>query len=94
MNPKKECLLVTELLPLYLEKQTGKHINEYIEAHIKNCNECQKLLKYMSESYGEAAEHRKPENQKLLFKKIKKRIFVVYLMILIIVWIFIFVCFM
>lgn len=94
MNKKKECLLVTELLPLYLENQTGKDSNEYIEEHIKNCDECRRQMHYMTSSYGECAEHKEIENKKLLFKKIKKRIIEGYVIILIIVWIFIIVCFM
>ncbi len=94
MNKKKECLLVTELLPLYLEKQTGKDSNTYIEEHIKNCNECRRQMQYMAVSYGECAKHKEIKNQKLLLKKIKKRIIAGYVIILIIVWIFIFLCFM
>lgn len=93
MNKKKECLLVTELLPLYLENQTGKDSNEYIEEHIKNCEECRRQMQYMTSSYGECGEHKKIENKKLLLKKIKKRIITGYVIILIIVWIFIIVCF-
>ena len=94
MNKKKECLLVTELLPLYLEKQTGKDSNTYIEDHIKNCDECRRQMEYMTSAYGECTEHKEIKNHKLLFKKIKKRMIVGYVMLLVIVWIFIFVCFM
>ena len=57
MNNKKVCLIVSELLPLYIEKQTGQHSNEYIEAHIKNCDECNLKMKYMSEVFDECIKH-------------------------------------
>ena len=94
MNKKQDCLLVMELLPLYLEKETGKHSNEFIEEHIKNCDECKKQLKYMTESYGESTERKKVKHSKSYLKKIKKRIMIGYIILLSIVWIFIFVCFM
>ena len=94
MNKKKECLIVTELLPLYLEKQTGKHSNKYIEEHIKNCDECRVEMKYMTESYGKFTVHKEMKEQKLFLKKIKQRIIIGYAIILVIIWIFIFVCFM
>ena len=94
MNKKSECLLVTELIPLYLENQTGKHSNEYIEAHIKTCEECRMNMQYMSSSYETCRKYEKINNQKLLFERIKKRILAGYIIIMVIVWIFIFVCFM
>ena len=94
MNKKKECLLVTELMPLYLENQTGKHSNKYIEKHIKNCNECKREMKYMTEFYGKCKVHKEMLDKNLLFKKVKKRIIMGYVITLIIIWIFIIVCFM
>ena len=92
MSRKKECLLVTELLPLYLENQTGKYSNEYIEMHIKTCKECRMNMQYMSDSYGIHKKIEKTYNHKLIFKKAKKRILVGYCVIMVIVWIFIFIC--
>lgn len=94
MNHEKECLLVTELIPLYLEGQTGKQSNRFIEEHIKNCDECRTKMNYMTESYEEYAGNKEIKHQKSFLKKMKKRIIAGYVMILVIIWIFIFVCFM
>lgn len=94
MNKKKECLIVTELLPLYLEKQTGKYSNAYIEEHIKSCDACKREMKYMTECYGKDVVHKESKKQKLFLEKIKKKIVMGYVITLVMVWIFIVMCFM
>ena len=44
---KKECKIVQDLLPNYLEKVTNTETNEFIEEHIKNCEECKKAYSSM-----------------------------------------------
>lgn len=46
MKNKKECNLVKDLLPNYLEKLTNADTNEFIENHIKTCNECSNLFEH------------------------------------------------
>ncbi len=36
----KECKIVQDLLPSYIEKLTSKDTNEYIEGHLKTCENC------------------------------------------------------
>ena len=94
MNKNKECFIVTELLPLYLEQQTGKHSNQYIEEHIKKCDDCRKTMKYMSGFYGKCTIQKEGKNRQSFFEKIKKRILAGYAIVLIMIWVFIIVCFM
>lgn len=47
MNEKKECKIVQDLLPNYMENLTSIQTNEYIEEHIANCEECKKNLENM-----------------------------------------------
>ena len=49
MKEKKECKIVQDLLPNYIEGLTTKETNEYIEEHINNCVECQTILKNMKD---------------------------------------------
>lgn len=47
MNEKRECKIVQDLLPNYIEKLTSIQTNQYIEEHVSNCNECKKMLENM-----------------------------------------------
>jgi len=40
MNDMKECKIVQDLLPSYIEKLVSKESSEYVEEHLKNCEEC------------------------------------------------------
>ena len=44
MKNEKECNIIRDLLPNYIEKLTNNDTNEFIEKHIKNCKECNALL--------------------------------------------------
>lgn len=41
---KRECKIVQDLLPNYVENLTDEVTNEYIQEHIKTCDECRKAL--------------------------------------------------
>ena len=45
----KNCKIIQDLLPNYVEGLTTKETNEFIEEHLKDCNECQNVLKNMKE---------------------------------------------
>lgn len=47
MNEKRECEIVQDLLPNYLENLTSIQTKQYIEEHITNCKECKKVLENM-----------------------------------------------
>ena len=47
MNEKKDCKIIQDLLPNYLENLTKKETNLYIQEHLKECSECQKVLDKM-----------------------------------------------
>ena len=51
MNTNQECELVSDLLPLYVEHRTGKESDEFIRAHLEQCEECRRNLNYMEISY-------------------------------------------
>ena len=48
---KKECKIVQDLLPSYVDKLTNEETNQYIEEHLKECKECQKVLENMVSSH-------------------------------------------
>ena len=41
---KKECKIVQDLLPSYVDKLTNEETNYFIDEHINECPECQKIL--------------------------------------------------
>lgn len=50
MISKKECEIVKDLLPNYIDNLTSNDTNTFIENHIKNCKKCEHLLKIMKEN--------------------------------------------
>ena len=44
-------MIVQDLFPNYIEKLTSDETNNFIEEHLKSCNECQKILKNMKENF-------------------------------------------
>lgn len=44
---KRDCKIVQDLLPNYIEKLTNEETNEYIEKHLKECKECTKMYENM-----------------------------------------------
>ena len=47
---KKECRIVQDLLPNYLEKVTTEETNKFIKDHIDQCNECNEVCNSMQEN--------------------------------------------
>ena len=46
---KTECSVVRDLLPLYIEDMVSTETAQYINEHLKNCNECQAELANLKE---------------------------------------------
>ena len=44
---KKECKIIQDLLPNYIDKLTNEETNAYIEEHLNDCEKCQKVLESM-----------------------------------------------
>ena len=47
MKEKRECKIVQDLLPNYVDGLTNEETNKYIEEHIKECTECTEILANM-----------------------------------------------
>lgn len=43
----KNCKVVQDLMPSYVEKLTSEESNKFIEEHLKECNKCTNILKSM-----------------------------------------------
>ena len=88
---KKECKLVQDLLPNYIEKLTSKESNIIIEEHLNECTECKKILEDMQNDIGiKAKEQCKKETEYMKKYGNKLKIFkLLGLILLIIVLVFI-----
>ena len=47
---KKDCNIVQDLLPNYIERLTNEETNKFIEEHLKTCEDCKKIYDDMKES--------------------------------------------
>ena len=43
----KDCEIIKDLLPLYVDDVCSTETREFVEKHLKNCNECQKYFETM-----------------------------------------------
>ena len=72
---KTECSVVRDLLPLYIEDMVCTETAQYINEHLKNCDECQAELANLKEGVELSIETRvasKSDDAKP-FKKMMKR---------------------
>lgn len=47
MKEKRDCKIIQDLLPNYIEKLTNEETNHFIEEHLKECTECQHVFENM-----------------------------------------------
>ncbi len=45
---KKECEIIKDLLPNYIENQINDATKDFVEEHIKTCNDCKEMLEYLN----------------------------------------------
>lgn len=68
MKEKKECKVVQDLLPNYIEKLTNEETDKYIKEHMNGCEECKKILDDMQNELKVS----KPQIDKREVKYLKK----------------------
>lgn len=79
MKEERDCKIVQDLLPNYIEKLTNEETNLFIEEHLKDCKECTNILENMKKDIkineekrdGREVDYIKKYNKKMkLWKKI------------------------
>ena len=73
MKEKKDCKIVQDLLPNYLEHLTVEETNTYINEHISTCEECKDMLSNMEKEIKICGEKREERPVKF-FKKYNRKI--------------------
>lgn len=96
MNDRLNCEIMSDLLPLYLDKKTSEETNGLIRQHLAGCESCTRLTEVMSVFPEELLVEKPPEKKKRK-KRIKMRIFLyAYGVIMLLLWVYMFldmVCF-
>lgn len=90
MKKIKECEIVKDLLPSYIDKVTNESSNAFIEQHLNDCEDCRKILKDMGE---ELTLNKIDENKQINYLKKIKLIQRIKILILIVIMLFIFITF-
>ena len=92
MKENKDCKIIQDLLPNYIEKLTTEETNNYIEEHFKICENCKNMYEKMK---NEIQLENKKTGKKIskrevnFFKKYKNKLRVLRIIILIIVLVFV-----
>lgn len=77
MKEDKNCKIVQDLLPNYIENLTNDETNEFIEQHIERCLKCEQSLKDMK---GDLQLKKIEKNKEInVLKKVKRRMKVIIL---------------
>ncbi len=68
----RDCEIVFDLLPLYLDGKTSDESNSYVCRHLAECKGCQQAYQLMQEDFGElkVKENTNPKRKK--HRKISK----------------------
>lgn len=85
---KRECKIVQDLLPSYIENLTTKETKVYIEEHLEKCQSCKQVLKRMKQEFN--LNITKKDNREVKYiKKFNKKINILKLIISLILVVFI-----
>ena len=80
MKANNKCKIVQDLLPNYIEKLTSNETSEFINEHLKKCDECNEIYKQMDINLESNIE-KSTQREINFFKKYKKRLFLFKLII-------------
>ena len=85
---KRECKIVQDLLPSYIENLTTKETKAYIEEHLEKCQNCKQVLESMKQEFN--LNITKKDNREVKYiKKFNKKINILKLIITLILVVFI-----
>lgn len=71
MKEKKDCKIVQDLLPSYIDGLTNEETNQFIKEHMKDCDECLKVLEDMEKELKQ--DKKKVSKQEVAYMKKYKR---------------------
>lgn len=71
---KRECNIVRDLLPLYIENMVSAESREFVEAHLSKCPECNAFYFEMTEGGEEKIGDSEAQNKILPLQIVKKKL--------------------
>ena len=94
----KECEIVKDLIPNYMENEVSSSTKDFIEEHIKNCNACKNLIEELKKEKIKEKNNEKIEetlkidylkkyNEKI---KLLKTTAILIILVILFIWIYIF----
>ncbi len=90
MKEKRECKVIQDLLPNYIENLTSKETNNFIQEHLNECDDCKNVLESMKKNL-EVNTVKSDGREVKYIKKYNNRLKVLRNILLIIVIVFIFI---
>lgn len=88
MKEKRDCKIIQDLLPNYIEKLTNEETNKYVEEHLNECSECKQIFENMQKDLKFSNQKRDAREVKYI-KKFNKKLKLLRNILIIIVALFI-----
>ena len=87
MEEKRNCKIVQDLLPNYIEKLTNEETNKFVEEHLNECNNCKQILSNMEKDLK--LDSKKKDNREVKYiKKYNNKMKILKIILLIIIALF------
>ena len=67
MKNERNCKIIQDLLPNYIENLTNKDTNIFIEEHLNTCNNCKNILENMKNDLNPTSIHK--DNREIKYMK-------------------------
>lgn len=92
MNQYKDCDIVSDLLPIYIDGKAGEESRAFVQEHLKNCSSCQRIYTSMAAEFPKIAESGKGHGKKRRVSRAGKIVIAavtVYVLMVIIILVFV-----
>lgn len=87
MKEKRDCKIVQDLLPNYVEKLTDEETNKFVEEHIEECAECKEILENIQKDL-EINPTKREEKEIKYIKKYSNKMRILKIILLVILAVF------
>ncbi len=71
---KKNCDMIRDLMPLYIDEVCSKESKEYVEKHLQECKECQNYLEKLKENLQNVRDDKEVNTFKKFIKTVNFKI--------------------
>lgn len=82
MKGKRDCEIVQDLLPNYIDRLTNEETNEFIEEHLKECSKCKEIFENMKKDLNVDKTDKNTREVKYI-KKYNKKLRILELLVIV-----------